>query len=88
MPRLNDSLTASVLCGLSAAVFCQSCFMLQLAPAARHRAGRILLQRLRKSQSTTVLYGEPENALEQLQLQDGSSNFFPQVEGGGTQVWR
>jgi hypothetical protein len=59
-----------------------------LAPAARHRAGRLLLQRLRKSQSTTVLYGEPENALEQLQLQDGSSNFFPQVEGGGTQVWR
>ncbi|KAL4855450.1 hypothetical protein ACK3TF_003986 [Chlorella vulgaris] len=63
-----------------------------VAPAAEaseavtaSRVGRLLLQRLRKSQSTTVLYGEPENALEQLQLQDGSSNFFPQVEGGGTQ---
>ena len=49
-------------------------------------AGRLLLQRLRKSQSTTVLYGEPENALEQLQLHDGGNSFFPQLDGGGTQV--
>ena len=57
-------------------------------PAARPRpAGRLLLQRLRKSQSTTVLYGEPEHALEQLSLGDGpGSSFFPQMDGGPTQV--
>ncbi len=50
-------------------------------------AGRLLLQRLRKSQSTTVLYGEPENALEQLQLHDGTgSGLFPQIDGTESQV--
>lgn len=51
-----------------------------------YATGRLLLQRLRKSQSTTVLYGEPENALEQLQLQDGGGSLFPQMDGGGSQV--
>lgn len=45
-------------------------------------AGRLLLQRLRKSQSTTVLYGEPEGVLEQLSLQDGGAGMFPQMESG------
>lgn len=45
-------------------------------------AGRLLLQRLRKSQSTTVLYGEPEGALEQLSLQDGGAGMFPQLDSG------
>lgn len=49
------------------------------------RVGRLLLQRLRKSQSTTVLYGEPESALEQLSLHDGGSTLFPQLDGGGSQ---
>jgi hypothetical protein len=56
------------------------------AASPRHAAaGRLLLQRLRKSQSTTVLYGEPESALEQLQLTEGGSALFQQLDGGGSQ---
>lgn len=57
-----------------------------LYPPPASPAGRLLLQRLRKSQSTTVLYGEPEGALEQLALQDGGSSLFPQLDGGGSSV--
>ena len=57
-----------------------------LPPPPRCPAGRLLLQRLRKSQSTTVLYGEPEAALEQLQLHDGGPGLFPQIDGGASQV--
>ena len=61
--------------------------LLPLRPPAPRPAGRLLLQRLRKSQSTTVLYGEPEHALEQLSLGDGpAGSFFPQMDGGPTQV--
>ncbi|PSC73982.1 Alpha,alpha-trehalose-phosphate synthase [UDP-forming] 1 [Micractinium conductrix] len=49
------------------------------------RVSRLLMQRLRKSQSTTVLYGEPESALEQLSLHDGGNSFFPQLDGAGSQ---
>lgn len=32
-----------------------------------------------------MLYGEPESALEQLQLQDGDGGLFPQLDGASTQ---
>ncbi|PRW61035.1 Alpha,alpha-trehalose-phosphate synthase [UDP-forming] 1 isoform B [Chlorella sorokiniana] len=56
------------------------------ASVAASRVGRLLLQRLRKSQSTTVLYGEPEGAVEQLSLQDGGAGIFPQLESGSQRL--
>jgi trehalose 6-phosphate synthase/phosphatase len=44
---------------------------------------RLLLQRLRKSQSTTVLYGEPAELLEQLHLGPDSTagGLYPPIDG-------
>ncbi|KAG7673541.1 hypothetical protein KSW81_006745 [Nannochloris sp. 'desiccata'] len=47
------------------------------------RVDRLLLQRLRKSQSTTVLYGEPAELLEQLHLGPDSTagGLYPPIDG-------
>ncbi|WPT11748.1 Alpha,alpha-trehalose-phosphate synthase [UDP-forming] 1 [Picochlorum sp. SENEW3] len=49
------------------------------------RVDRLLLQRLRKSQSTTVLYGEPAELAERLREDATAGGLYPPVDGIGDQ---
>lgn len=49
------------------------------------RVDRLLLQRLRKSQSTTVLYGEPHELADRMREDASAEGLYPPVDGSGEQ---
>lgn len=49
------------------------------------RVDRLLLQRLRKSQSTTVLYGEPHELADKMREDAAAEGLYPPVDGSGEQ---